>query len=80
MRTVRWLVVLVLFGLLPMAAGADPIVAGDVVRFSDLAGNTGGGEFKLSDVNNPSDWIITFCLQKTEYMNFTSDFVVGSIN
>jgi len=80
MRTVRWLVVLVLFGWLPMAAGADPIVAGDVVRFSDLAGNTGGGEFKLSDVNNPTDWIITFCLQKTEYMNFTSNFIVGSIN
>jgi hypothetical protein len=79
MRTVRWLVVLVLFGWLPMAAGADPIVAGDVVRFSDLAGNTGGGEFKLSDVNNSAEWIVTFCLQRTEYMNFTSNFVVGSI-
>lgn len=80
MRMVRLLVLLVLVGSFPMAAGADPIVAGDVVRFSDLAGNTGGGEFKLTDVNNPSEWIITFCLQKTEYMNFTSDFYVGSVN
>jgi hypothetical protein len=63
-----------------MAAGADPIAVGDIVRFSDLPGNTGGGEFKLTDVNNSSEWIITFCLQKTEYMNFTSNFIVGSIN
>ena len=38
MRIVRLLVLLVLFGSLPIAAGADAIVAGDVVRFSDLAG------------------------------------------
>jgi hypothetical protein len=63
-----------------MAAGADAIGVGDVVTFSDLAGNTGGGEFKLTDVSNSADWIITFCLQKTEYMNFTSNFIVGSIN
>jgi hypothetical protein len=63
-----------------MAAGADAISVGDTVKFTDLPGNTGGGEFKLTDVNNPSEWIITFCLQKTEYMNFTSNFIVGSIN
>ena len=70
---------LALIGSIPMAAGADPIAAGDVVRFSDLPGTTGGGEFRLTDVNNPEEWIITFCLQKTEYMNFTSNFIVGSI-
>ena len=80
MRIVRLLVLLVLVGSIPVAASADSIAVGDVVRFSDLAGNTGGGEFKLTDVNNPSEWIITFCLQKTEYMNFTSDFYVGSVN
>jgi hypothetical protein len=64
----------------PAMAGADVINAGDIVRFSDLAGNTGGGEFKLTDTSNSADWIITFCLQKTEYMNFTSDFIVGSVN
>jgi hypothetical protein len=80
MRIVRALVLLVLCVSMPMAAGADAIAAGDVVRFSDLPGNTGGGEFKLTDVNNPAEWIITFCLQKTEFMNFSSNFVVGSIN
>ena len=79
MRIVRVLVLLVLFGSLPMAVFAGPIQSGDVVRFSDEPGNTGGGEFKLTDVSNAADWIITFCLQKTEYMNFTSDFFVGSI-
>jgi hypothetical protein len=64
----------------PAMAGADVINAGDVVRFSDLHGDTGGGEFKLTDTSNAADWIITFCLQKTEYMNFTSDFIVGSVN
>jgi PEP-CTERM motif len=80
MRIARLLVLVVLFGALPLAAGADPIAVGDVVRFSDLPGNTGGGEFKLTDVNNSAEWIITFCLQKTEYMNFSSNFIVGSIN
>jgi hypothetical protein len=80
MRIVRTLVLFVLCGSIPMAAGADSLGVGDLVRFSDLPGNTGGGEFKLANANNPSEWIITFCLQKTEYMNFSSNFVVGSIN
>ena len=66
--------------MIPMTAGAGPIVAGDVVKFSDLPGNTGGGEFQLTDITNSADWIITFCMQKTEYMNFTNNFIVGSIN
>lgn len=66
---------------IPVAAGADSIIqVGDVVKFTDLPGNTGGGEFKLADTTNSADWIITFCLQKTEYVDFSSNFVVGSIN
>jgi hypothetical protein len=79
MRSVRVLALFLLVGSIPVAAGADPIAAGDVVKFADLPGTTGGGEFKLYDVNDPADWIITFCLQKTEYMNFSSNFVVGGI-
>jgi hypothetical protein len=79
MRIVRLLSLLALVGLVPMAAGADPIAVGDVVKFSDGPGTSGGGEFILTDVNNPADAIITFCLQKTEYINFTSSFIVGSI-
>jgi PEP-CTERM motif len=80
MRMVRLLLLVILVGATPMAAGADAIAVGDVVKFSDLPGNTGGGEFKLTDINNAAEWIITFCLQKTEYMNFTSNFLVSSIN
>ena len=79
MRIVRLLVLLVLVGSIPVAASADSIAVGDVVRFSDGPGNTGGGEFILADVSDPADWIITFCLQKTEFMNFSSNFVVGGI-
>ena len=80
MRIIRVLALVALVGSIPLNAGADPIAVGDVVRFGDLPGNTGGGEFLLTDINNPTEWIITFCLQKTEYMNFTSNFIVGSIN
>jgi hypothetical protein len=79
MRIARILFLLLLVGSLPAAAGADSINVGDIVKFSDLAGTTGGGEFKLADVSNSADWIITFCLQKTEYVDFSSNFVVGSI-
>ncbi|HLG60283.1 MAG TPA: PEP-CTERM sorting domain-containing protein [Vicinamibacterales bacterium] len=81
MRTLRHSIVLIAMLLVvPVVAGADPIAAGDVVKFSDLPGNTGGGEFKLTVNGNAADWFITFCLQKTEYMDFTSTFIVGSIN
>jgi hypothetical protein len=79
MRIVRLLALLAVIGSVPTAAGADPIAAGDIVKFSDMPGNTGGGEFKLTDTANAAEWIMTFCLQKTEYMNFTSNFIVGSI-
>ena len=80
MRIFRILTLVALAAVIPMKAGAGPLVAGDVVKFSDLPGNTGGGEFKLTDVTNSADWIITFCMQKTEYMNYTNNFIVGSIN
>ncbi len=80
MRICRILTLLALVAMIPMKAGAGPLVAGDVVKFSDLPGNTGGGEFKLTDITNSADWIITFCMQKTEYMDYTHNFIVGSIN
>lgn len=80
MRMMRVLALLAVVGSIPVAAGADPIAVGDVVRFVDMPGNTGGGEFKLADTSNLAEWIITFCLQKTEYMNFVNEFIVGGIN
>jgi hypothetical protein len=79
MRIVRLLALLLLVGSIPAVASADAIGVGDIVRFSDLPGNTGGGEFRLSDATNAADWIITFCLQRTEFMNFNSSFYVGGI-
>jgi len=80
MRIFRILTLLALAAVIPMKAGAGPIVVGDVVNFSDLPGNTGGGEFKLTDISNAADWIISFCMQQSEHMNFTNNFIVGSIN
>ena len=80
MRIFRILTLLALAAVIPMKAGAGPIVVGDVVKFSDLPGNTGGGEFKLTDISNAADWIISFCMQQSEHMNFTNNFIVGSIN
>jgi hypothetical protein len=79
MRIVRLLWLRPLLSFVPVSASADAVVAGDLVKFSDGPGNTGGGEFKLTVNGNPANWFITFCLQKTEYMNFSSNFVVGSI-
>ena len=52
---------------------ADSIKAGDVIRFFDREGNTGGGEFgvaRLPDSN--TELFRTFCLQRTEYMDFNA--------
>jgi hypothetical protein len=61
------------------AASAAPIVsAGDTVKFGNGPGDTGGGEFILT-VNNVWSFI-TFCLQRTEYVDYTHAFTVDSVN
>lgn len=81
MRMIRLFILLPLLTLVPVAAAhADAVVAGDLIKFADLPGNTGGGEFKLTVNNDPANSFISFCLQKTEYMDFTSTFIVGSVN
>ena len=60
------------------AAHAGPLQAGDTVRLADGPGTTGGGEFIMT-VND--EWsFITFCLQRTEYIDFSHTFVVGGVN
>lgn len=60
-------------------AAAGPIImAGDSVKLSDGPGTTNGGEFILL-VNN--SWaFITFCLQRTEYINFTDVYKVDAVS
>jgi hypothetical protein len=54
------------------------LLSGDTVRLTDGPGTTGGGEF-LMTVN--SDWsFITFCLQRTEYIDFSHTFTIDSIS
>jgi PEP-CTERM motif len=69
--------------LIPAGARADTIAAGDYVRFSDRPGSP-GGEFLLSVYDTPSgpkiDQFITFCVQKSEYMDFSNVFKVGSVS
>lgn len=71
MRVVR---ILALSLLLASAAEATPLTA----RLADGPGNTGGGEFYMTlyDNGNPVDTFITFCLQKTQYIDFSTTFTV----
>lgn len=82
MRYVGALVFSFLF-LIPAGALADTIEAGDYVRFADRPGSP-GGEFLLSVYDTPGgskvDQFITFCVQMTEYMDFSHVFEVRSIS
>src|SRR5262245_44101605 len=69
--------------LIPAGARADVVQAGDYVKFSDRPGSP-GGEFLLTAYDRPGgpqiDQFITFCVQKTEYMDFSSVFAVKSVS
>jgi hypothetical protein len=60
-------------------AVAGPFVlAGDAVKFTDGPGTTGGGEFTVTVYDS---WtFVTFCLQRTEYIDFSNTFTVDSVN
>jgi hypothetical protein len=59
-------------------AEAAPIAPGDTIKFQDGPGTTGGGEF-LVTVNNLESFL-TFCLQRTEYIDYSTQFVVGGVS
>lgn len=83
MRNLGTLTALLLLMLIPAAAQADTVTAGDYVKFGDRAGSP-GGEFLLtvSDTpgGSPIDQFITFCVQMTQYMNFSDTFVVNAVS
>lgn len=60
------------------AVEAAPLSVGDDIRFLDGPGTTGGGEFTI--VVDPTTSFISFCLQRTEYMNFSNYFNVDGIS
>jgi hypothetical protein len=65
-------------GMSASTANADSVAVNDLVRFADGAGTTGGGEFLVTI--NDIEQFITFCLQRTEYIDFTTTFVVGGVS
>ena len=83
MRSLGALVFLLALLVIPAGARADTIEAGDFVKFSDRPGSP-GGEFLLTVYDTPGgakvDQFITFCVQMTEYMDFSTLFKVGSVS
>jgi hypothetical protein len=67
------------------SAQAAPILAGQYIKFTDLPGSTGGGEFQVTQVNSNgsalalAESFITFCIQRTEYIDFKNVFFVEGV-
>jgi hypothetical protein len=60
---------------------AFPVQEGQQVKFSrGLGGNWDGGEFIISDYSSGDELFRTFCLEKTEFINFSSAFTVTDIS
>lgn len=77
------LVATVWIGAGSMAEATPIIQAGNLIRVGDLPGNTGGGEFQLNVVDSSNNvlWsFISFCLQRTQYIDFSNVFTVGGVN
>jgi hypothetical protein len=66
--------------LIAQRASANPIEVGDWLHFNGSLGTLGGGAFKVHDVTDSAvaDFL-TFCVQETQYINYSADFRVGSI-
>ena len=61
-------------------SSADPVSVGDFVHFVGSDGTLGGGAFRI---DNAADGIgvdfLTFCVQMTQHVDYSSAFRVGSI-
>jgi hypothetical protein len=67
--------------LAPALATADTIHVGDALRFLSSDGTLGGGSFHIDDTaNGPGQDFVTFCLQRTQYIDYSSPFIVGAIS
>ena len=77
---VRTVLLVALIGLIPAGAIAAPIGVGDQVRFLHSDGTLGGGAFHIDDVTNGAgEDLVTFCLQRTQYINYNSLFTISGI-
>lgn len=67
----------------PLALANVPVItAGNTVRFADGPGDSPGGAFNLTVYNGTTavGSFLSFCLEKDEYINFTSPYTVASIS
>jgi hypothetical protein len=61
-------------------ASADTIHIGDNVKFISSNGTLGGGAFSVDDLANGAGIdLLTFCLQRTQHIDYSSTFRVGDI-
>ncbi|HKV99830.1 MAG TPA: PEP-CTERM sorting domain-containing protein [Vicinamibacterales bacterium] len=61
-------------------ASADTIHIGDNVKFISSSGTLGGGAFSVDDLTNGAGIdFLTFCLQRTQHIDYSSTFHVGNI-
>ncbi len=61
-------------------AAADTIHVNDNLKFVSSSGSLGGGAFSVDDTANGLGIdLLTFCLQRTQYIDYSSLFRVGSI-
>ena len=61
-------------------ASADPIHIGDDLKFLSSTGTLGGGAFSVDDLANGAGIdLLTFCLQRTQHIDYSSIFHVGNI-
>jgi hypothetical protein len=71
---------LIILFLAPLSH-AFPAHEGQQITFSrGQGGNWAGGEFIISDYLSGQELFRTFCLEKNEYINFTSAFTVADIS
>jgi hypothetical protein len=61
-------------------ADANSVAVGDWVHFNGSLGSIGGGAFIVDDVTDPTvaDFL-TFCVQYSQHINYSSNFRVGGI-
>jgi hypothetical protein len=57
-----------------------PVEVGDTIYFKNGVGTTDGGEFGVLKSKGGTTLFNTFCLERSEYLDFSSSFRVGDIS
>ncbi len=67
-------------GCFAIPAAAGTIHVGDNIKFVSSTGTIGGGAFSVDDLADGAGIdALTFCVQRTQYIDFSQTFHVGSI-